>query len=143
MFAVFAGDARRPADSSAALVGFNLNFNTLMKAALMGLFKRWSMPHLHCFAALDANVSTSPKWRIFANRSHFSASYKMPNGVTAVGGAERNLKESQGPPVVDARVIRDRGSKCGSIPCCLAKNGVHSTQTTSVAASSSAVRARP
>ena len=28
------------ADTSAAVVGFNLNFNTLAKAALMGLFKR-------------------------------------------------------------------------------------------------------
>ena len=27
-------------DTSAAVVGFNLNFNTLAKAALMGLFKR-------------------------------------------------------------------------------------------------------
>jgi hypothetical protein len=28
------------ADTSAAVVGFNLNFNTLAKAAIMGLFKR-------------------------------------------------------------------------------------------------------
>src|ERR1700741_1635413 len=28
------------ADTSAAIVGFNLNFNTVAKAALMGLFKR-------------------------------------------------------------------------------------------------------
>jgi phosphatidylethanolamine-binding protein (PEBP) family uncharacterized protein len=28
------------ADTSAAIVGFNLNFNTLAKATLMGLFKR-------------------------------------------------------------------------------------------------------
>ena len=28
------------ADTSAAVVGFNLHFNTLAKAAIMGLFKR-------------------------------------------------------------------------------------------------------
>ena len=28
------------ADSSAAVVGFNLHFNTLAKAAIMGLYKR-------------------------------------------------------------------------------------------------------
>jgi AraC-like DNA-binding protein len=48
------------------------------------------MRHLHCFAALDANVSTSAKWRIFANQSHFSASYKMRYGVTPTQSAAQN-----------------------------------------------------
>jgi Raf kinase inhibitor-like YbhB/YbcL family protein len=43
LFTVFAvGIASLPvqADTSAAVVGFNLHFNTLAKAAIMGLFKR-------------------------------------------------------------------------------------------------------
>ena len=43
LFTVFAVKADRldvKADTSAAVVGFNLNFNTLAKAAIMGLFKR-------------------------------------------------------------------------------------------------------
>jgi Raf kinase inhibitor-like YbhB/YbcL family protein len=39
-------------DSLAARVGLNLKFNTLVKASLMGLFKRWSMRQIHYFAAL-------------------------------------------------------------------------------------------
>ena len=43
LFTVFAVGADRlpvAADTSAAVVGFNLHFNTLAKAAIMGLFKR-------------------------------------------------------------------------------------------------------
>lgn len=43
IFTVFAVGAEAlpvQADTSAAIVGFNLNFNTLAKASLMGLFKR-------------------------------------------------------------------------------------------------------
>jgi Raf kinase inhibitor-like YbhB/YbcL family protein len=43
LFTVFAVKAEKidvKADTSAAVVGFNLNFNTLAKAAIMGLFKR-------------------------------------------------------------------------------------------------------
>ena len=43
LFTVFAVNADKlnvKADTSAAIVGFNLNFNTLAKAAIMGLFKR-------------------------------------------------------------------------------------------------------
>ena len=43
LFTVFAVSADRldvKADTSAAVVGFNLHFNTLAKAELMGLFKR-------------------------------------------------------------------------------------------------------
>ena len=43
LFTVFAVGAERlevAADSSAAVVGFQLNFNTLAKATLMGLYKR-------------------------------------------------------------------------------------------------------
>ena len=43
LFTVFAVGADKlpvAADTSAAVVGFNLHFNTLAKAAIMGLFKR-------------------------------------------------------------------------------------------------------
>ena len=43
LFTVFAVKTDKidvKADTSAAVVGFNLNFNTLAKAELMGLFKR-------------------------------------------------------------------------------------------------------
>ena len=40
VFAVCADKLPVKADTSAAVVGFNLNFNTLAKAAIMGLFKR-------------------------------------------------------------------------------------------------------
>jgi Raf kinase inhibitor-like YbhB/YbcL family protein len=43
LFTVFAVGAEKldvKADTSAAVVGFNLHFNTLAKAAIMGLFKR-------------------------------------------------------------------------------------------------------
>ena len=43
LFTVFAVSSEQlpvTADTSAAVVGFNLNFNTLAKAAIMGLFKR-------------------------------------------------------------------------------------------------------
>ena len=43
LFTVFAVGAEKldvGADTSAAVVGFNLHFNTLAKAAIMGLFKR-------------------------------------------------------------------------------------------------------
>ena len=43
MFTVFAVKADKidvKADTSAAVVGFNLHFNTLAKAEIMGLFKR-------------------------------------------------------------------------------------------------------
>jgi hypothetical protein len=43
LFTVFAVKADRldvKADTSAAVVGFNLHFNTLAKAEIMGLFKR-------------------------------------------------------------------------------------------------------
>ncbi len=43
LFTVFAVKADKldvKADTSAAVVGFNLHFNTLAKAELMGLFKR-------------------------------------------------------------------------------------------------------
>jgi len=43
LFTVFAAKTDRldvKADTSAAVVGFNLHFNTLAKAAIMGLFKR-------------------------------------------------------------------------------------------------------
>jgi Raf kinase inhibitor-like YbhB/YbcL family protein len=40
VFAVSQETLAVTADSSAALVGFSLNFNTLAKASLMGLFKR-------------------------------------------------------------------------------------------------------
>jgi len=43
LFTVFAVKADKldvKADTSAAVVGFNLHFNTLAKAAIMGLFKR-------------------------------------------------------------------------------------------------------
>ena len=40
VFAVSADSLPVKADTSAAIVGFQLNFNTLAKAAIMGLFKR-------------------------------------------------------------------------------------------------------
>jgi phosphatidylethanolamine-binding protein (PEBP) family uncharacterized protein len=43
MFTVFAVKADKlevKADTSAAVVGFNLHFNTLARAEIMGLFKR-------------------------------------------------------------------------------------------------------
>jgi phosphatidylethanolamine-binding protein (PEBP) family uncharacterized protein len=43
LFTVFAVSADKldvKADTSAAVVGFNLHFNTLAQAAIMGLFKR-------------------------------------------------------------------------------------------------------
>ncbi len=40
MFAVSVDSLPVKADTSAAVVGFNLHFNTLAKAAIMGLFKR-------------------------------------------------------------------------------------------------------
>jgi Raf kinase inhibitor-like YbhB/YbcL family protein len=40
VFAVKADKLEVKADTSAAVVGFNLNFNTLAKATIMGLFKR-------------------------------------------------------------------------------------------------------
>jgi Raf kinase inhibitor-like YbhB/YbcL family protein len=43
LFTVFAVKTAKldvSADSSAAVVGFNLHFNTLAKAAIMGLYKR-------------------------------------------------------------------------------------------------------
>ena len=40
VFAVWSEALPVTADTSAAIVGFNLNFNTLAKASLMGLFKR-------------------------------------------------------------------------------------------------------
>ena len=43
MFTVFAVKAEKlevKADTSAAVVGFNLHFNTLARAEIMGLFKR-------------------------------------------------------------------------------------------------------
>ena len=40
VFAVKADKLGVKADTSAAVVGFNLHFNTLAKAAIMGLFKR-------------------------------------------------------------------------------------------------------
>jgi Raf kinase inhibitor-like YbhB/YbcL family protein len=40
VFAVKADKLKVSADTSAAVVGFNLHFNTLAKAAIMGLFKR-------------------------------------------------------------------------------------------------------
>ena len=40
VFAVGADSLPVKADTSAAVVGFNLHFNTLAKAAIMGLFKR-------------------------------------------------------------------------------------------------------
>jgi phosphatidylethanolamine-binding protein (PEBP) family uncharacterized protein len=43
LFTVFAVKSDKldvKADTSAAVVGFNLHFNTLAKAAIMGLFKR-------------------------------------------------------------------------------------------------------
>ena len=40
VFAVSQDALQVTADTSAAVVGFNLNFNTLAKATLMGLFKR-------------------------------------------------------------------------------------------------------
>jgi phosphatidylethanolamine-binding protein (PEBP) family uncharacterized protein len=40
VFAVSSETLPVAADTSAAIVGFNLNFNTLAKATLMGLFKR-------------------------------------------------------------------------------------------------------
>ena len=43
LFTVFALKAERinvQGDTSAAVVGFNLHFNTLAKASIMGLFKR-------------------------------------------------------------------------------------------------------
>jgi len=40
VFAVGAEKLDVKADTSAAVVGFNLHFNTLAKAAIMGLFKR-------------------------------------------------------------------------------------------------------
>jgi Raf kinase inhibitor-like YbhB/YbcL family protein len=40
VFAVKADKLEVKADTSAAVVGFNLHFNTLEKAAIMGLFKR-------------------------------------------------------------------------------------------------------
>jgi hypothetical protein len=41
-FPKFVRDASLPvtADTSAAIIGFQLNFNTLAKAAIMGLYKR-------------------------------------------------------------------------------------------------------
>ncbi len=40
VFAVKADKLDVKADTSAAVVGFNLHFNTLAKAEIMGLFKR-------------------------------------------------------------------------------------------------------
>ncbi len=40
VFAVGKEELTVAADTSAAVVGFNLNFNTLAKASIMGLFKR-------------------------------------------------------------------------------------------------------
>jgi Raf kinase inhibitor-like YbhB/YbcL family protein len=40
VFAVGVDSLPVKADTSAAVVGFNLHFNTLAKAAIMGLFKR-------------------------------------------------------------------------------------------------------
>ena len=40
VFAVGADKLQVTADTSAAVVGFKLHFNTLAKAAIMGLFKR-------------------------------------------------------------------------------------------------------
>ena len=40
MFAVGVESLPVKADTSAAVVGFQLNFNTLAKAAIMGLYKR-------------------------------------------------------------------------------------------------------
>jgi Raf kinase inhibitor-like YbhB/YbcL family protein len=40
VFAVSADSLPVKADTSAAIVGFQLNFNTLAKAAIMGLYKR-------------------------------------------------------------------------------------------------------
>ena len=40
VFAVKADTLDVKADTSAAVVGFNLHFNTLAKAEIMGLFKR-------------------------------------------------------------------------------------------------------
>jgi hypothetical protein len=40
VFAVQAEKLDVKADTSAAVVGFNLHFNTLAKAAIMGLYKR-------------------------------------------------------------------------------------------------------
>ena len=40
IFAVSQETLSVTSDTSAAVVGFNLNFNTVAKAALMGLFKR-------------------------------------------------------------------------------------------------------
>jgi hypothetical protein len=40
VFAVSQDTLSVNADTSAAVVGFNLHFNTLAKATLMGLFKR-------------------------------------------------------------------------------------------------------
>ena len=45
LFTVFAVKADKldvKPDTSAAVVGFNLHFNTLAKAQIMGLYKRWS-----------------------------------------------------------------------------------------------------
>jgi len=40
VFAVGADSLQATADTSAAVIGFQLNFNTLAKAAIMGLYKR-------------------------------------------------------------------------------------------------------
>ena len=40
VFAVSADSLPVQADTSAAIVGFHLNFNTLAKASIMGLYKR-------------------------------------------------------------------------------------------------------
>jgi Raf kinase inhibitor-like YbhB/YbcL family protein len=40
VFAVGVDSLSATADTSAAVIGFQLNFNTLAKAAIMGLFKR-------------------------------------------------------------------------------------------------------
>src|SRR5580704_13576571 len=44
VFAVKTEGLNVSADSSGAVVGFNLHFNTLAKAAIMGLYKRWHEP---------------------------------------------------------------------------------------------------
>ena len=67
------------ADTSAAVVGFMLNFNTLAKAALMGLYKRWAASgrrtsrHSEGASVIRGAWSTPALWRAAA------LDYRLPS----------------------------------------------------------------